>query len=278
MMATVIQQYLSIGQTSSDIPALKVRKSFLVFLATFMSCGGIIWGSISMTYGLVWQSLIPYGYVAISLINITIFGLTKQFKIARAVQIFISLLLPFLFQWSLGGFFSSGLIMLWAILAVTSAPALGDVKFSLIWMALYIILGVVSFAYNDVFVAFKPDILQGQSLFFLTLNTLVISTIVFGLVIFYVGQSQKAQQEAQTINDKLKQVSLQLKKKNKQLAVAQKGLQGSNKQLEDAKSNLERITEKQQQINQKLLQDRGYFIASENKEDEAKKDEEEFLT
>ncbi|MDW3195812.1 MAG: hypothetical protein R8G66_25790 [Cytophagales bacterium] len=233
---------------------------------------GIIWGSISIAYDLVWQSFIPYGYVAISAINLTIFGLTKHFKIARAVQIFISLMLPFLFQWSLGGFFSSGLIMLWAILAVTSAPALGDVKFSLIWMVLYIVLGVVSFTYDDFFVGYKPDILQSQSLLFLTLNTLVISTIVFGLVIFYVGQSQKAQQEAQAINDKLKQVSIQLKKKNQQLATAQGELQESNKQLEESKVNLERINEKQQHINHMLMKDQGYFKTSEDKEDEAKED------
>lgn len=278
-MANVIQQYLSIGQTSSDIPEIKVRKSFLVFLATFMSCGGIIWGSISLAYGLTWQSLIPYGYVAISVINLFLFGMLRHFNFARVVQLFISLLLPFLFQWSLGGFFASGLIMLWAILAVTSAPALGDVKFSIIWMVLYITLGVVSFTYEDFFVSYKPDILQGQSLLFLTLNTLVISTIVFGLVIFYVGQSQKAQQEAQTINDKLKQVSVQLKKKNQQLAVAQGELKKSNTLLEESKVNLERINEKQQHINHMLMKDQGYLSSGENqKKEDDEEEEEEFLT
>ncbi|MDW3197611.1 MAG: hypothetical protein R8G66_34920 [Cytophagales bacterium] len=267
-MANVIQQYLSIGQTTSDIPEIKVRKSFLVFLATFMSCGGIIWGSISLAYGLTWQSLIPYGYVAISMINLILFGVLRYFNFARVVQLFISLLLPFLFQWSLGGFFSSGLIMLWAILAVTSAPALGDVKFSLIWMGLYLVLGIVSFNYDGFFVSNKPEILADQSLLFLTLNTLVISTIVFGLVIFYVGQSQKAQQEAQAINDKLKQVSIQLKKKNQQLAVAQEELKQSNSKLEESKVNLERINEKQQHINHMLMKDQGYFKESGNKEGE----------
>lgn len=276
-MASVIQQYLSIGQTPSDIPAVKVRKSFLVFLATFMSCGGIIWGSIALAYGLVWQSFIPYGYVAISLVNILLFGMLKEFNFARSVQLFISLLLPFLFQWSLGGFFSSGLIMLWAILAVTSAPALGGVKFSLIWMGLYLVLGIASFNYDGFFVSNKPEILADQSLLFLTLNTLVISSIVFGLVIFYVGQSQKAQQEAQAINDKLKQVSIQLKKKNQQLATAQDELKESNMKLEESKVNLERINEKQQHINHMLMKDQGYFDKKENPEKEDG-EEEEFLS
>lgn len=274
-MASIIQQYLSVGQNPSDIPAVKVRKSFLVFLATFMSCGGIIWGSIALAYGLIWQSFIPYGYVAISVVNLLLFGMLKEFNFARSVQLLISLLLPFLFQWSLGGFFASGLIMLWAILAVTSAPALGSVKFSLIWMLLYVILGIVSFNYDNFFVSNKPEILLDHSLLFLTLNTLVISSIVFGLVIFYVGQSQKAQQEAQAINDKLKQVSIQLKKKNQQLATAQEELKESNKQLEESKVNLERINEKQQNINHMLMKDQGYLKASEFKEDEPNEDDEE---
>ncbi len=258
-MANILQLYLSIGQSRSDIAEFKVRKSFLVFLATFMSCGGIIWGSISLYYDLVWQSLIPYGYVLISLFNLTLFAVLKHYNFARTVQLFISLLLPFLFQWSLGGFFSSGLIMLWALLAVMSAPALGGIRFSSIWMVLYLIGGIISYQYDEIFLAEKPAILSDHSLLFLTLNTLVISTIVFGLVIFYVGRSKSAQAEVQTINDKLRKATVLVKRKNLELESAQKELHDSNQKLEEAKANLERINEKQQQINQKLLQEKGYF-------------------
>lgn len=275
-MANVLQSYLSIGQSDSDIAELKVRKSFLVFLASFMSCGGIIWGSISLAYGLVWQSLIPFGYVIISLFNLTLFAILKGFNFARILQLFISLLLPFLFQWSLGGFFSSGLIMLWAVLAVTSAPALGGRRFSSVWMILYVVGGIVSYVYDDFFVANKPGILPDQSLLFLTLNTLVISTIVFGLVIFYVGRSHSAQIEVQEINDKLKHASIQLKKKNQQLASTQGELQLSNQKLEAAKVNLERINEKQQHINHLLMKEKGYLDPNANQEDE-QEDDEEFL-
>lgn len=267
-MANILQQYLSIGQSGSDIAEFKVRKSFLVFLATFMSCGGIIWGSISLSYDLVWQSLIPYGYVLISLFNMTLFAVLKNFNFARTVQLFISLLLPFLFQWSLGGFFSSGLIMLWALLAVTSAPALGGMRFSSIWMLLYLIGGVVSYQYDPVFVAEKPTILLDHSLLFLTLNTLVISTIVFGLVIFYVGRSKSAQAEVQKINDKLRKATVLVKRKNLELESAQKELHDSNLKLEEAKANLERINEKQQQINQRLLQEKGFFSREKDEDNE----------
>lgn len=272
-MSNVFQNYLSLGQGASDNPELKVRKSFLVFLATFMSCGGIIWGSIALFYGLVWQAMIPYGYVLVSLFNLIVFAYVKEFNFARSLQLFISLLLPFFFQWSLGGFFSSGLIMLWAILAVTSAPALGDVKFSFFWMLLYLLGGIVSFAFEDVFLSYKPDILQDQSLLFLVLNTTIISTIVFGLVIFYVNRSMRAQIEVQKINDKLKHVSIQLKKKNQQLAVAQEALKKSNRNLEGTKDNLERINEKQQQINLQLMKEQGYF-ESKWKSDQPKKEDE----
>ncbi|MDW3195844.1 MAG: hypothetical protein R8G66_25950 [Cytophagales bacterium] len=149
--------------------------------------------------------------------------------------------------------------MLWAILAVTSAPALGGFKFSSIWMGLFIVGGIISYSYDNFFISHKPEILLDHSLLFLTLNTLVISTIVFGLVIFYVSRSQVAQKEAQRINDELQKLSAQLKKKNQQLATTQNELRDSNLKLEEAKANLERINEKQQHINHLLMKEKGYL-------------------
>ena len=42
----------------------------------------------------------PYGYTLITIANLTYFRLTKQFAVVRFVQVLISLLLPFFFQWS----------------------------------------------------------------------------------------------------------------------------------------------------------------------------------
>jgi hypothetical protein len=58
--------------------------------------------------GLYLQGLIPYGYVVLSVINFYTFHKSKNFKGARFFQVLISLLLPFAFQFVMGGFLASG--------------------------------------------------------------------------------------------------------------------------------------------------------------------------
>lgn len=117
----------------------------------------------------------------------------------------MSLLLPFVFQWALGGFFSSGLIMLWSLLALVASPSFQSAKSSIIWLVLYLLLTIISALYEDFFFAFKPAILADQSLLFISLNSAVVGAIVFALVVFFVERSNVAQKEANKANESLKE-------------------------------------------------------------------------
>lgn len=245
-----INSFSSVGVTPKDTPDLKAKKSFLVFLAAFMSGGGLLWGTIAISYGLVAESMIPYGYVAISILNIGAFSFSKNFRLARFVQILISLLLPFMFQWSLGGFFSSGLIMLWAILALVASPSFQSKRSSVIWLILFLGLTAASAIYDDTFYQSKPEILADHSLLFLALNAAVISSIVYGLVIYYVSRSDQAQEEVKKSGEKLRSLYANLKQKNAALEKAQKDLQVT-------KEKLQAMTSKQIQINEGLLKKSG---------------------
>jgi methyl-accepting chemotaxis protein len=192
------------GHLPGDDSDTRVKKSFLVYLALFMSGGGILWGTIAIAYGLVFQSLIPYAYTIISSGNLYYFNRSKNFRRVRFIQVLISLMLPFLFQWSLGGFFSSGLLMLWALLALVASPSFQSPKSSIIWLVFFLILTVISALFQDFFYTLKPDILKDQSLLFITLNAAVIGAIVFFLVVFFVQRSNDAQEEVKVANEDLK--------------------------------------------------------------------------
>lgn len=109
-------------------------------------------------------------------------------------------MLPFLFQWSLGGFFSSGVIMLWALLALVASPSFQTPKSSFIWLFLFLVFTTLSAVFQDYFYTLKPDILGDQSLLFVSLNAAVIGSIVFLLVIYFVQRSYVAQEEAYLAN------------------------------------------------------------------------------
>ena len=178
---------INIGQSSDDSEELKAQKSFLLYLAVFMSLGGLIWGTISLAYGLLIQSTIPYGYILISFLNILYFKKTKNFKVVRSVQVLISLILPFLFQWSLGGFLPSGIIMLWAVLSLIASLSFQEVRTTFIWLALFVSLTIFSGLIDEYLNEHaKPENLSDVSLPFIVLNITVIISTVFVLVVYFV--------------------------------------------------------------------------------------------
>ncbi len=109
-----------------------------------MSFGGLVWGTMALVLGLSWQSTIPYGYTAITVLNLMRLSRGGSFSVARAVQVLISLLLPFALQWSLGGFVPSGAMMIWALLALTASQSFGDTRISVIWLGFFLLFMAVS--------------------------------------------------------------------------------------------------------------------------------------
>ncbi|HNF15850.1 MAG TPA: ATP-binding protein [Leptospiraceae bacterium] len=178
--------------TSTDGQNEKLKHKFLLSLAVLMSFGGIIWGSIALYFGLYLQALIPFGYTVLSAVNISAFLLFRNFSMTRLIQVFISLMLPFLFQWSLGGFISSGAVMLWAALAIIGSLTFGNAKSSITWLILYTLLTVFSGIIDDGLPGFKAAGSDSLRSLFFVVNIAVVSSIVFGLTIYLQDQQEKA--------------------------------------------------------------------------------------
>ena len=112
MFSRFFLKFGRIGAVAGDPPELMLQKQFLVYLGGAMSLGGIMWGSLALWQGLLVAALIPYGYTFVTFFNFLGFQWRKNFRVAKFVQIVISLLLPFMFQYSLGGFANTGAVML----------------------------------------------------------------------------------------------------------------------------------------------------------------------
>jgi len=180
---SALTKIVGIGIRQEDIERLKIQKGFLVAFTIFMSIGGLVWGLITYSHDLLIQSLIPFGYVIASTINLIYFSISKEIKVVRLIQVFFSLLLPFLFQWLLGGFFPSGMVMLWSVLALIASFTFQSIFISSIWLVFFLILSITSGIFNDYFQSFKPEILPDASLLFSGFNFFLSSSMLFGLVI-----------------------------------------------------------------------------------------------
>ena len=193
MFNRIIHQINQIGLLPEDEGLRKNQKNFMVYEAILMSFGGFIWGWICLYLGKPLQSTIPFGYIVLSFFNILIFRYYKLFGFAQGFQTGISLFLPFIFQWVLGGFAASGASILWAILALAVSISYSNIKTSFFWILIFVLLTIISGVYDADFKQLFP-VDYGESVFItlLTLNIVLVSVFIFLLMIFYISENQNS--------------------------------------------------------------------------------------
>jgi PAS domain S-box-containing protein len=195
-----VKRINSIGLVDSDPAMLKAAKNLVVYLALFMSFGGLVWGSLLLYFDLPFAALIPYGYIVLSFFNILHFSFRKNFITTRIIQITISMLLPFMLQWQLGGFFASGCVMLWSILSLAGSVSLLRGRWAYLNLLFYVCLVAFSYFFDSYFASSKPAILTFDiSLALLTLNSVLIMAFVFVLAKIKVDRDNLIQEELQKL-------------------------------------------------------------------------------
>jgi class 3 adenylate cyclase len=193
-MKSRLNSLLQIGDQPDDPHNVILMHHFLVAMGVFMSFGGLIWGSMSLAFGLVLQSLIPFSYALLTIINFLLFARFKNFRAARSFQVLISLLLPFFFQWSLGGFIVSGAVMLWAMLALAAAFTFQSAWLNVRWLAAFLALTVVSGIVEPYLSEVAIEVPRHITILFFVLNIFIISSLVFGLNIYFMNRKDELQE------------------------------------------------------------------------------------
>ena len=185
----------SLADQEHDSAKVRREHRFLIYLGTLMSLGGLIWGTISLYAGIFYESFIPYSYALITLINFTYLYFSKDFKRVQFIQVLASLLLPFIFQFALGGFVASGAAVLWSILTVLGGFTFQNRATTLRWFLVYIVLvascGFVDRKLDFITIVVPPEV----SLLFITLNIILISSIIFTLFYYFVSSEEKLEKQ-----------------------------------------------------------------------------------
>lgn len=192
------------------------RHRFMLLTGVSMSFGGLVWGTLCFIVGLYGPGMIPYGYTLVTAVNFLILWRTKNFAVARRIQVLISLLLPFLFQWWLGGFFASGCMMIWAMLSLVCALSFESKGAALRWLLVYLALT----AFSGIIDPYLPPLpasigRNGLGPLSFTLNIATVSATVFGLTVYFLHLRDLANDE--------------LTRKNRQIAQSQQALVQSEK-------------------------------------------------
>ena len=216
----IIKFLSTIADTPNNSAEERRQHSFLIYIGMFMSSGGLVWGTIALFSGLPYQAMIPYGYGVITIFNFTYLYYSKNFQFSQALQLLISLLLPFMFQLSLGGFVSSGAQVFWAITAILGAFTFKENKSIIVWFILYIVLVILSGIFDaDIremnFIEVPPSI----SILFFVINITAVSLIIFSLFYYFVGSERNFRESLHENLETLKNAQDQLVESEKMSAL-----------------------------------------------------------
>jgi guanylate cyclase len=158
-------------------------------LITVFSC---IWVGTYAALGLWLAALVPLVYQVASLVGLAFLARTKRYGIYRASQIGLMLLLPFLLQWSLGGFVESGSVAIWAFFAPLAALVFYGPREAIPWFGAFLALVVLSAAIDGVLPEPSHSVPAWVVVAFFALNIFGPSITTFGLLEHFVRSRDRA--------------------------------------------------------------------------------------
>jgi len=176
---------------ASDTDEIKLKKDLLILTCGMMNLGVVGWLGIYWAMGIEFSTTVPLCYQIISVASLAIYLTTRNFDVFRIIQLSLFLFAPFVMQWSIGNYVTSSGVALWAFLAPLGAMFLYGYRASVPWFVAYIILNALSgfFDYYLMTGIENGVPLQTIAVFF-SLNFVVVSTIIFMLVRYFVREQE----------------------------------------------------------------------------------------
>jgi class 3 adenylate cyclase len=190
-----LRRLTDLGTLPSDSEEVRVRKAVLTLSSTLMATLAFVWVGTYAALGLWLSAAIPFAYQLASAASIYTFARTRRYRLFRTSQLWMSLLLPFALQWSLGGFATSSAVSLWAFTCPVGALLFVGPRQAIPWFVAFAALVAVSGAIDPALAAGAPDIPNGVVVAFFVLTILGVSTTAYVLLQYFVRARERARAE-----------------------------------------------------------------------------------
>ena len=190
-----LRRLLAIGRDPADTEEERLRKSVLVLSSVLMAGMASVWVVTYAILGLWESAAIPFAYQLASAASIGVFARTRRFIVFRRSQLFMSLVFPFLLQWSLGGFENGSAVCLWGLTSPLGALLFVGARQSIPWFAAFAGLVAASAGLDSSFATSPPDVPQGVVIAFFALNLLGVAATTYALLQYFVRERERAAAE-----------------------------------------------------------------------------------
>jgi len=187
-----LRRLAELGAVPSDSEELRLRKAVLTLSSTMMASLACVWVATYAVLGLWVSAAIPFGYQLATALSIFVFARTRRYLLFRRTQLWMSLMLPFVLQWSLGGFRTASAVCLWGFTAPVGALLFVGARPAVRWFVAFVTLVVVSGAIDPALAATAPDIPNGVVVTFFVLNLIGVTTVAYVLLQYFVRARERA--------------------------------------------------------------------------------------
>jgi adenylate cyclase len=190
--STAVVRTAAVGALPSDTPDERLRKSALVLSSLLITLLAFVWVGTYAALGLWRSALIPFAYQVASLVGLAVFARTRGYAAYRASQVAMFLVLPFLLQWSLGGFVESGAVGIWAFVAPLGALVFYGPRHAIPWFGAFVALVAFSAAIDGILPAPAKTIPSSVVVVFFALNIVGPGVTTFAMLEHFVRSRDRA--------------------------------------------------------------------------------------
>jgi guanylate cyclase len=197
-MKGVIARVARIGADPTDDDDIRLQKSLLVLCAFPFLFAGAAWGLLYILFGEPLAGAIPLSYSLVSLLSITLFGLTRWYHFFRFSQLLLILLLPFFLMLALGGFINGSAVIIWALICPLGAMLFDEPSHAPRWLLAFIGLVILS-SFLQPYTGLTNNLSSGMVIFFFVINLLGVGTIIFLMVFYFVNLKNELQEKSESL-------------------------------------------------------------------------------
>lgn len=139
-----IRRLALVGVAETDTDNTRAQKAGLTLAAVLITLLAIIWVGTYWVLGLRQAAAIPFAYQLASVASLVVFARTKSYRFLRFSQTAMMTILPFLLQWTLGGYVASSAVSLWALVAAIGTLFFFTADESIPWFVAFVVLTLLS--------------------------------------------------------------------------------------------------------------------------------------
>jgi len=204
-MSKIIHIFRGFARRPDDTDDVALKKMLILGVALCCSGCGLVWSlSYYIVFGFGAISMLPLAFTVIVGSMIFISNGLADHRPLVYTQLICITWISALVQWSIGSIEHSGLVIAWCFLGPLGAMIFLSIRQSIIWMAMFLGIVVVSAVFEPALLGFRQEVSKQTQTIFYIMNIGVSSTIVFVALAWFVKTIQFERGRAENLLQKIK--------------------------------------------------------------------------